>query len=254
MFFLPLHGFSPCILHVLSAGCFFCSPVPSSCCSHLSSEQRFLSPPSAGISFSPDSSPLGTSPLSHALLGLVFQETQPAGTGTACSSLLVGDPLKSGLPPHGCAPLGLDEAGCFGKRLRGGIEEPVIPCSPFSMPGFLQQGWEGFLLPPTCWGSRKPPGPAAKALGPGAVVSKAVAPEQPVAAGRSGCGGGRQQSQNRCRDGQGNEMVDSRQGERFQNRKAGSVFTSAVGFHFSVLSVITTALASPVGRQRGSAC
>lgn len=34
-------------------------------------------------------------------------------------------------------------------------------------------------------------------------------------------------SQNRCRDGQGNEMVDLRQGERFQNRK-GSVFLSAV--------------------------
>lgn len=35
------------------------------------------------------------------------------------------------------------------------------------------------------------------------------------------------------RDGQGNEMVDLRQGERFQNRKEGRDFLSAVCFHLS---------------------
>lgn len=140
-----------------------------------------------------------------------------------------------------CISLHLGEAGGFGHGLCGGVEEPGNPCSHFSMPGFCsgagsflasshmqgrQQGAHSPLPIPQHEGERrKPPSSApVKASGPGAVVSEAAAPEQPVAAGRSGCGGGKQQSQNGCRDGQGNEMVDSRQGERFQNRKGGERF------------------------------
>lgn len=144
--------FSPYILHVLSGGRFFCSPVPSSCCSHLSSERHFLSTPSAGISFSPDSSSLGRSLLSHALLALLFQETQPAGKGTACSSPFGGDPLKSVMAPSPlayCIPLCLDEAGCFRAKTAGGHRGARYSLLPFLHVWLLQQGQEVSCFPNT---------------------------------------------------------------------------------------------------------
>lgn len=155
----------------------------------------------------------------------------------------------------------------FWAKAMSGTEEPVTVSSPVCKPGFCSGAGRfpassqvGPLAASPARGRKQEScRPPAEAPGPGAAALEAAAPEQPVAAGRGGCGGGRQQSQSSCRDGQGNEMVDSRQGERFQSRKGeggrgGSIFTSAVRFHFSVLSVIATALVGSAGRRRGSAC
>lgn len=106
----------------------------------------FLSPPSAGISFSPDSSPVGTSLLSHALLALLFQETQPAGKGTACLSPLRGDPLKS---QH---PLCLPDASCCAWMRAGDLGKEVsrsllLP-APFSLCLDFAAELGDFFLPP----------------------------------------------------------------------------------------------------------
>lgn len=100
----------------------------------------FLSPPSAGISFSPDSSPVGTSPLRWALLVLLFQEAQPAGKGLpACP--LSGE-ITGGMAPcllACCILLCLDEGRGFGQRLCEGIEVSLTPCCLFSVPGFCSR-------------------------------------------------------------------------------------------------------------------
>lgn len=205
---------------------------------------------------------IGTSPLSHALLALLFQETQPAGKGTRWS--------------HGSFPTRLLHPAASGRgrvllaktvwRHRGARYSLL----PLLHAWLFAGGLGGFLRPPMCWGSseglmaphgfpstweeaRNLPAPLQKPRDQALLSPKPLRRSSRLLQGGAAAGAAGS-SQNRCRDGQGNEMVDSRQGERFQNRKGGSVFTSAVGFHFSVLSVITTALASPAGRKRGSVC
>lgn len=80
------------------------------------------------------------------------------------------------------------------------MEEPGVLCSPSSVPGFCSRAGR---FPPASRVLGKRRGAegrgrkeetsvsAARAPGAGAVTSKAVPLEQPVAAGRSGCRGGR---------------------------------------------------------------
>lgn len=170
--------------------------------------------------------PLGRSPLSHVLLALLLQETQPAGEGPACSSPVGADPLKSWLPSHSptashstWARLGGGEEGLGKDCLHGGVEEPVIPCSTFSMPGFCS-GARRFPASSHVLGRRRgascPTGtlagnlsaplqkPLDRALSPPERLRRSSRLLQGGAAA-----GAAQQSE------QGNETGDSRQGERF---------------------------------------
>lgn len=183
-----------------------------------------FSPPSAGISFSPDSSPFGTSPLSRARIALLFQETLPAPAGPLGPSsgrafsviaLPAHSPAQSSLR---LAAGGPREAGRF-VQIHGQMAPRACSracCSPLSTPhgspslGSVDQ--EESRSPAWGWGHEA----SCQASSRSSRVLQGGA-----AAGEDGS------SQNRCRDGQGNEIVDLRQGERFQNRK-GSVFVSAV--------------------------
>lgn len=101
-----------------------------------------------------------------------------------------------------CILLSLDEGTGFGQRLDEGVEEPLTPCSPFSLPGFCSRDGR-FLASSSSEGRRhlvafpahrvnqETSWPCCEMPVPGAVGWEGVLLEQPVAAGRSGCGGGR---------------------------------------------------------------
>lgn len=199
-------------------------------------------------------------PLSHALLALLFQETQPAGKGT--DLLLVpfgGDPLKSRLPPHlpTASRCAWTRQGVLGKDCRGAWRTPLFPAPlSFSVLGFRSGGRGGFLLPQHMGGKQETSRPLQKPRDQALPSPKPLRRSSRLLQGGAAAGAAGRRVRTVAEPGREMRWLTRRQGEWFQNRTGGggSIFTSAVCFHFSVLSVITTALASPAGRRRGPTC
>lgn len=194
--------------------CSFCSSLaPSSRRSPSAFRaSRILSPPSAGISFPPDSSPFGTA-------ALRFREAcQHAGTAQPLS----GRALSVSVPSARLRRARCGGAGGRFVRLCGQMAPRPAAC-------------------PRWRSASRPPG-----TGPAEARASGCA-EQLAAAGRSGCGGGGRPPR-RCRgSGKWEGWLEARWTISEQEGERSRVCSC---FHFSVLAVITAALAGPAGGER----
>lgn len=186
--------------------------------------------------------------------------------GDTCLSRLRGDPLESRHPP--CWPAASCcawmRAGGLGKDCMRVLRSLWLP-APLSLCLAFAAELGDFLVPPAArvisalllsqhagW-IRKPRGPAAKCPYPMLWAQKALCWSSRLMQGRSVCGGGRSRVRTVQRWAGKWDGWLLRQGEWFQNRRQGGGISLPSASTWTVFSIITTVLAGPAGRERGSA-